>query len=104
MQKRYVSILSGNIQLEIMAISEKYRRECLYYIAVGHFRLEEYPKSREYIDALIAAEPHNQQAKSMKLLIDNRVSREGMIGMAIIGGITIAATSALAIALFRKRS
>ena len=87
-----------------MSFSEKYRKECLFYIALGYFRLEDYSKSREYMDILLTFEPNHRQARTMKVLIEQRVAREGVIGMAIIGGVIVAAVGAFAIALFRRRS
>jgi mitochondrial fission 1 protein len=87
-----------------MSISEKYRKECFFYIALGYFRLEDYAKSREYMDILLAIEPHHRQARTLKVLIEQRVAREGIIGMAIVGGLIVVAVGAFAMTLFRRRS
>lgn len=87
-----------------MSLTEHYRRDCFYYIAIGYFRLEDYSQSRDYIDILLTIEPHHRQAKTLKWFIEQRVTREGIIGMAIVGGIIMTAIGAVAIGLFRKRS
>ena len=74
------------------------RRECLYYLALGHYKLKNYTESKKFTAKLLQKEPHNMQALSLNRLIDEDVKKEGLIGMAlaggavaIIGGITIAA-------------
>jgi len=62
------------------------RRECLYYLALGHYKMGNYDDARKFNDLLIEKEPGNLQAQSLKELIERAVSREGYIGMAIAGG------------------
>jgi mitochondrial fission 1 protein len=40
---------------------------------------------------LLDLEPANLQAGSLKSLIDDRVAKEGLVGVAIVGGIAVAA-------------
>ena len=40
---------------------------------------------------LLEKEPANLQASSLKSLIDDKVAREGLIGVAILSGVAIAA-------------
>jgi len=67
------------------------RRECLYYLALGNFKLGNYAEARRYNDLLLDKEPNNLQAASLRTLIDDKVAREGMMGVAIVGGIAVAA-------------
>ena len=74
------------------------RRECLYYLALGHYKLKNYTESKKFTSKLLSKEPNNMQAKSLNAMIDKDVQKEGLIGMAlaggavaIIGGITLAA-------------
>lgn len=80
----------------------KRRRECLYYLALGHYKLKNYTESKKFTAKLLEKEPGNMQAQSLNQLIDSDVQKEGLIGMAlaggavaVIGGITIAALSRL---------
>ena len=43
--------------------------------------------ARRYNETLLSAEPHNKQALSLSKLIDERVKTEGLVGMAIVGGV-----------------
>lgn len=67
------------------------RRECLYYLALGHFKLGNYAEARRYNDSLLNIEPGNLQAASLRSLIEDKVQREGLVGVAIVGGVAIAA-------------
>ncbi|KAI9831073.1 MAG: mitochondrial membrane protein [Phylliscum demangeonii] len=68
---------------EIYRASPERRRECLYYLGLGHYKLGNYAEARRYNDSLLKHEPHNLQADSLKNLIDDRVTKDGMIGVAI---------------------
>ncbi|CAB4412705.1 mitochondrial fission 1 protein [Rhizophagus irregularis] len=63
------------------------RRECLYYLALGNYKLGNYKDAKSYNDLLIDKEPKNLQAQSLRDLIEQKVKSEGMMGMMITGGI-----------------
>ncbi|GAA5885697.1 hypothetical protein JCM3774_003041 [Rhodotorula dairenensis] len=67
------------------------RRECLYFLAVGHYKLGNYPEAKRYNAMLLDKEPNNIQAQSLKQLIEAAVAKEGYVGMAIAGGAAAAA-------------
>ena len=76
---------------DIFRTTPERRRECLYYLALGNFKLGNYAEARRYNDLLLDKEPNNLQAASLRTLIDDKVAKEGMMGMAIVGGIAVAA-------------
>ncbi|KAI9867475.1 MAG: mitochondrial membrane protein [Trichoglossum hirsutum] len=76
---------------EIFRSSPERRRECLYYLALGNYKLGNYAEARRYNDQLLDKEPANLQASSLKDLIDDKVAKEGLMGVAIISGVAIAA-------------
>ncbi len=76
---------------EIFRNSRERRRECLYYLALGNYKLGNYAEARRYNELLLELEPANLQASSLKGLIDEKVAKEGMVGAAIVGGIVVAA-------------
>lgn len=76
---------------EIFRAAPERRRECLYYLALGNFKLGNYGEARRYNDLLVDKEPGNLQAASLRTLIDDKVSREGLMGVAIVGGLALAA-------------
>ena len=61
----------------------------LYYIAVGKLRLGDLPESRHYCELLIERGDKNRQAKALMRVIESRLSRDGLLGMAMVS--TVAA-------------
>lgn len=76
---------------EIFRSAPERRRECLYYLALGNYKLGNYGEARRYNDLLLEHEPANLQAASLGTLIDDKVSKEGLMGIAIVGGLALAA-------------
>jgi fission 1 protein len=76
---------------DVFRTTPERRRECLYYLALGNFKLGNYAEARRYNDLLLEKEPNNLQAASLQTLIDDKVAREGMMGVAIVGGLAVAA-------------
>ncbi|TRM65302.1 hypothetical protein BD626DRAFT_399055 [Schizophyllum amplum] len=62
------------------------RRECLYYLALGHYKMGNFEEAKRFNALLIDKEPGNMQAQSLGQLIEKGVAREGYIGMALAGG------------------
>nr|GAT46761.1 predicted protein [Mycena chlorophos] len=62
------------------------RRECLYYLALGHYKMGNFEEAKRFNALLLEKEPTNMQAMSLAQLIDKGVAREGYIGMALVGG------------------
>ncbi|KAG0292832.1 mitochondrial membrane protein [Linnemannia gamsii] len=78
------------------------RRECLFYLALGHFKLGNYNDARKFNESLLEFEPNNHQAHALRREIEDRVAKEGYIGMAIVGGVAAVGTIILA-SLLKKR-
>ncbi|KAF3072460.1 Mitochondria fission 1 protein [Trichoderma lentiforme] len=76
---------------DIFRVSPERRRECLYYLALGNYKLGNYGEARRYNDLLLEKEPANLQATDLRQLIDDKVAKEGLLGVAIVSGIGIAA-------------
>lgn len=76
---------------EIFRTSPERRRECLYYLALGNYKLGNYGEARRYNDLLLEKEPANLQASNLATLIDDKVQKEGLMGVAIISGVAVAA-------------
>ncbi|MCJ1395068.1 mitochondrial membrane protein [Xylographa bjoerkii] len=91
------SNIRGEQQEGVRLLSEIYRnaperrRECLYYLALGNFKLGNYAEAKRYNESLLQHEPGNMQAASLQSLIDDKVAKEGLVGVAIVSGVAIAA-------------
>jgi len=72
------------------------RRECLYYLALGHYKMGNFTDARSFNDLLLSREPTNMQAQSLASLIDRGVAREGYVGMALAGGVAALGTLLIA--------
>ncbi|KAF9499565.1 mitochondrial fission 1 protein [Pleurotus eryngii] len=72
------------------------RRECLYYLALGHFKMGNFQEAKRFNELLLEKEPTNLQAQSLSQLIDSGVAKEGYIGMAMVGGVAAVGTLLLA--------
>lgn len=79
---------------EIFRNSPERRRECLYYLALGNYKLGSYAEARRYNERLLELEPENLQAASLKSLIDGKVQQEGLVGAAIVSGVVAVAAVA----------
>ncbi|GAA5876026.1 hypothetical protein JCM16303_006998 [Sporobolomyces ruberrimus] len=77
--------------MEIYRSEPERRRECLYFLAVGHYKLGNYPESKRYNSLLLEKEPNNFQSQSLNALIEKAVAKEGYVGMAIAGGVATVA-------------
>ncbi|KAG7497387.1 mitochondrial fission 1 protein [Solea senegalensis] len=62
-------------------------RDFLFYLAVANYRLKDYEKALKYIRTLLKNEPGNKQAQELEKLIDKALKKDGLVGMAIVGGI-----------------
>ncbi|KAF3197782.1 mitochondrial membrane protein [Orbilia oligospora] len=69
------------------AIDQRYGVKLL----TGNYKLGNYAEARKYNDLLLEKENKNMQAMSLKGLIEDRVAKEGMLGVAILSGVVIAA-------------
>ncbi|TEB21833.1 mitochondrial fission 1 protein [Coprinellus micaceus] len=87
---------------EIYRAEPTRRRECLYYLALGHYKLGNYEEAKRFNSLLMEKEPANLQAQSLNQLIENKVAREGYVGMAIAGG--AAAVGAILLAGLIRRA
>ncbi|KAJ2923903.1 hypothetical protein H1R20_g13188, partial [Candolleomyces eurysporus] len=78
------------------------RRECLYYLALGYYKMGNYEDAKKFNGLLREKEPANLQAQSLGQLIDRKAATDGYIGMALAGG--AAAVGALLLAGLIRRA
>jgi len=89
-------VLGVKLLQEIYRSEPSRRRECLYYLALGYYKMGNFEEARKFNSLLLEKEPSNLQAQSLAQLIDKGVTREGYIGMAIVGGAAALGTLVLA--------
>lgn len=66
------------------------KRDYLYYLAIGNARIKEYQVALKFVRGLLQVEPGNRQAQDLEKIIKKKMEREGLIGMAVVGGATLA--------------
>ncbi|WFD29952.1 mitochondrial membrane protein [Malassezia sp. CBS 17886] len=88
---------------EIYRADPPRRRECLYYLALGHYKLSNFDEAKRFNGLLLEREPNNQQAQSLNALIEKGVTKEGYIGMALLGGAATVAGLAITAMVRRRR-
>ncbi|XP_030636069.1 mitochondrial fission 1 protein [Chanos chanos] len=89
-RSKYTNDIRKGIQLleELVQKSTKDdQRDYLFYLAVANYRLKEYERALKYIRTLLRQEPGNKQALELEKLIDRALKKDGLVGMAIVGGI-----------------
>ncbi|XWS52582.1 hypothetical protein CRYUN_Cryun11dG0083300 [Craigia yunnanensis] len=78
------------------------KREKLYLLAVGYFRSGDYPRSRELVEQCLMIEPDWRQAQSLKKAIEDRITKDGVIGIGIAVTAAGVIAGGIAAALARK--
>ena len=69
---------------------ESGKRDYLFYLAIGNARIKEYQTALKFIRGLLQVEPGNRQAQELETIIQKKMEKEGLIGMAVVGGATLA--------------
>ncbi|KAJ4845982.1 Mitochondrial fission 1 protein A [Turnera subulata] len=59
------------------------RREKLYLLGVGYYRNGDYSRSRELVEQCLEIEPDWRQAQSLKKAIEDKIKKDGVIGIGI---------------------
>ncbi|XP_061664918.1 mitochondrial fission 1 protein [Syngnathoides biaculeatus] len=82
-------IKKGIAMLEelVQKASKDDTRDFFFYLAVANYRLKEYEEALKYIRILLRNEPGNKQALELQALIEKALKKDGLVGMAIVGGI-----------------
>ena len=95
-----------------MVIKGKDQRDYYYFMALGHYKLEEYELAEQCVDRVLQMEPNNYQAKQLKKLITKKIRRDGLLGLTALGGaamlggvvaVGVAALAGVGIAKLSKR-
>ncbi|CAN6444111.1 unnamed protein product [Victoria cruziana] len=79
------------------------RREKLYLLAVGYFRSGDYSRSRNLLEQSLEISPDFRQAQSLKKVVEDRIAKDGVIGIGIAATVTGIVVGGIAAALARKK-
>ncbi|KAH0561775.1 mitochondrial fission 1 protein [Cotesia glomerata] len=75
------------------------KRDCLYYLAIGNARIKEYTKALHYLRGFLQVEPNNKQVQDLEACIRKKMEKEGLIGMAVAGGVIVGLASILGLGI-----
>ncbi|GLJ16006.1 hypothetical protein SUGI_0265110 [Cryptomeria japonica] len=78
------------------------KRETLYLLAVGHYRAEDYGRSRQYISQALEIAPDFRQALTLKKIVEDKIAKDGVIGIGIAVAAAGVVAAGLAAALSRR--
>ncbi|OIT28177.1 PREDICTED: mitochondrial fission 1 protein A-like [Nicotiana attenuata] len=89
-----VSLANSNSPLQ--------KREKLYLLAVGYYRCGEYSRSRELTGHCLEIAPDWRQALSLKKAIEDRITKDGVIGIGITATVIGLIAGGIAASLIRR--
>ncbi|KAL2480726.1 Mitochondrial fission 1 protein A [Abeliophyllum distichum] len=78
------------------------KREKLYLLAVGYYRSGEYSRCRELLDQCLEIAPDWRQAMTLKKTVEDRITKDGIIGIGITATAVGLIVGGIAAALVRK--
>ncbi|KAM5584708.1 mitochondrial fission 1 protein A-like [Rosa sericea] len=78
-------------------------RETIYLLAVGYYRSGDYSKSRELVEQCLMIAPAWRQALTLKKMNEDRIKRDGAIGIGIAATAVGLIAGGIAAAVARKK-
>ncbi|KAI4308167.1 hypothetical protein L6164_031269 [Bauhinia variegata] len=79
------------------------QREKLYLLAVGYYRSGDYSRSRDLVDRCLMIAPDWRQAVTLKKTIEERITKDGVIGMGIAATAVGLIAGGIAAAVSRRK-
>lgn len=78
-------------------------REKIYLLAVGYYRSGDYGKSRQLVEQCLEIAPDWRQALTLKKNLEERIARDGVIGIGIAATAVGLVVGGIAAAVARKK-
>ncbi|EEF33227.1 conserved hypothetical protein [Ricinus communis] len=79
------------------------QREKVYLLAVGYYRSGDYSRSRQLVEQCLAVAPDWRQALVLKKTIEDRIAKDGVIGIGITATAVGLIAGGIAAAIARKK-
>ncbi|CAN8076187.1 unnamed protein product [Agarophyton chilense] len=87
--KERANIRKGVIMMQGLLEDRYADRDCLYYMALGYYRLDDVVSSRKCLDKLLKIAPNCRQAISLMDIVEDKITKDGVIGISIVSGIAV---------------
>ncbi|KAI0561476.1 Mitochondria fission 1 protein [Gracilaria domingensis] len=87
--KERANIKKGVIMMQGLLEDRYADRDCLYYMALGYYRLDDVVSSRKCLDKLLKIAPNCRQAISLMDIVEDKITKDGVIGISIVSGIAV---------------
>jgi fission 1 protein len=106
-QKKYIE--EGLSMFQVLfsrTKNEDVKRDSLYYMAIAETKLNNYEKALKYLQSILNIQPTNEQVRDLYVVVNNRMKRDGLIGMGIVGSalfVGVVGIASLGAALLAKR-
>ncbi|PWA54223.1 mitochondria fission 1 protein [Artemisia annua] len=97
--QRGIAMLEASI---VNTSSPLQKREKIYLLAVGYYRSGDFPRSRMLLDQCLEIAPDWRQALSLKKAIEDRITKDGVIGIGITATAIGLIAGGIAAALVRR--
>ena len=62
------------------------QRDILFFLGLAYYKLADYSTALKFTQRMLTIEPNNYQAKELKQLIESNMQKDGLLGMAVVGG------------------
>ncbi|KAF6142885.1 hypothetical protein GIB67_022764 [Kingdonia uniflora] len=85
------------------AATAEQKREKLYLLAVGHYRSGDYARSRQLLERCLEIAPDSRQALALKKTVEDRIAKDGVIGIGLTATAVGVVIGGIAAALARKK-
>ncbi|CAA6654085.1 unnamed protein product [Spirodela intermedia] len=98
--QRGIAMLEASLGNNITTLQ---RREGLYLLAVGYYRSGDYSRSRQLVEQCLEVQPDWRQALTLKKAVEDRIAKDGVIGIGIAATAVGLVVGGVAAALVRKK-
>ncbi|KAA8494159.1 Mitochondrial fission 1 protein [Porphyridium purpureum] len=98
-----VQVQEGVLLMQLLREARFSDRDCLYYMALGEFQLENLSTSRRLLKELLDISPNCVEAIALLEKVDATITRDGLIGLGIFGA-ALAAIASVVLGIHRASS
>lgn len=75
------TITSDPVDQDFYHKQDDYKRDALYFVALGYFHLKDYSECKKWLERLISYDPNSEQAHRFLKLTDAKIQQEGLEGL-----------------------